>query len=570
MSIWQRLGLERTGDVDAIRRAYARRLKAIDPESDPNSFIALRQALQSALAQARAARPEAPAEPFPAAEASEPAPAPEPPMPSVPSPDRPRLDEAPLRRVQALLFGDAADFDPEALEAETRALLGDPALEQVDVSRQMEALLIQWIVQGTPRSDAMIEPAIAFFRWEAAAAAFRRAPAIEWIMQRQGDRFFEGDLAAKGRRPYSRLLRSLQAPPAPMGRFARWRLAPYASVLVAYCRQRHPSLPRAFDPRTLEGWEEEFAALRTGKGIGARIARWRRKDVAARGVLRSERPPFAPRLWLGIILMPFIWAWLLLRPGHSWTGRFLGFAWLAIILIVVNGAPRDDSGRAGTRPPPAAWHLPYVAPQDDIDPLLAAIAPGRLTLEDLARRNRPLAARLIGMWHADRENGTNIDDFNRSAGLLLDASYRAALRGGGYGLQSAYWRVEADKLRFVQARGPSACDAFMGAGAHPAWSDALLERQADMRAKAIAAGPADPPEPAASPPGARPGFAVPALLFEAAAKRAGLGPKTMSAALTGGGTPAQRCTARIALIDEALAAPPSAAAPLLKSMSAGL
>jgi hypothetical protein len=123
-------------------------------------------------------------------------------------------------------------------------------------------------------------------------------------------------------------------------------------------------------------------------------------------------------------------------------------------------------------------------------------------------------------------------------------------------------------LRFVRARGTAACNAFIETGSHPAWSDAIAAQRAAVAAEALAVGPADPP--AASAPGGRPRFAVPALLFEAAAKRAGMAPKLMSAALTGGGTQAQRYTARIAPIDEALAEPPSAAAPVLKLMSANL
>ncbi|HUK10246.1 MAG TPA: hypothetical protein VLX09_20415 [Stellaceae bacterium] len=51
--MWQVLGIAATDDPVAIRRAYAARLKALDPDRDPEEFWALRRAYESALARAR-------------------------------------------------------------------------------------------------------------------------------------------------------------------------------------------------------------------------------------------------------------------------------------------------------------------------------------------------------------------------------------------------------------------------------------------------------------------------------------------------------------------------------------
>ena len=53
--IWDELGIPPARDAKAIRRAYAARLKRLDPDSDPAAFQRLRQAYEAALEQA--ARP---------------------------------------------------------------------------------------------------------------------------------------------------------------------------------------------------------------------------------------------------------------------------------------------------------------------------------------------------------------------------------------------------------------------------------------------------------------------------------------------------------------------------------
>jgi hypothetical protein len=51
--MWQELGIEPTADPRAIRAAYARHLKDIDPGRDLEAFQRLRQAYEVALASLR-------------------------------------------------------------------------------------------------------------------------------------------------------------------------------------------------------------------------------------------------------------------------------------------------------------------------------------------------------------------------------------------------------------------------------------------------------------------------------------------------------------------------------------
>jgi hypothetical protein len=53
--MWQELGIEPTADPRAIRAAYARHLKDIDPGRDLEAFQRLRQAYEAALDSLRTA-----------------------------------------------------------------------------------------------------------------------------------------------------------------------------------------------------------------------------------------------------------------------------------------------------------------------------------------------------------------------------------------------------------------------------------------------------------------------------------------------------------------------------------
>jgi len=50
-------------------------------------------------------------------------------------------------------------------------------------------------------------------------------------------------------------------------------------------------------------------------------------------------------LGLGILFIPIVFAWFLLRNGHSLLARIVGFGWLALCVLAVVGAPSTSTGR---------------------------------------------------------------------------------------------------------------------------------------------------------------------------------------------------------------------------------
>jgi len=66
-------------------------------------------------------------------------------------------------------------------------------------------------------------------------------------------------------------------------------------------------------------------------------------------------------LGLGILFIPFVFAWFLLRKGHSLLARIIGFGWLVLGLLVAIGAPASTPG-TGNKPVAAQATASSAAP----------------------------------------------------------------------------------------------------------------------------------------------------------------------------------------------------------------
>ena len=314
---WSVLGLDAGADAGAIRKAYASRLKAIDPDTDPAGFARLREARETALRLARRAGPladpapafidEAPpaaiwpyaAPDFDAGPASgdaaltvnvslpgsEAIPAPatiigqarsEPPA-ATPIVDpfataiAPHASAAPLptiasnpqpeKRLYALLLGngegDETTLDDAELAAAQdclRLVLHDAAQADLTQHDAIEAWVADTLAEAWPRSAQLLATAADSFRWEAEAGKLRERPAIAFLnARRKGYRFQEAVLDRT--HIYHKAWVELQRP----GRkdlFARFRTnRGDVDKLLTGVRRNFPELENHFDPDRVAAWQ---------------------------------------------------------------------------------------------------------------------------------------------------------------------------------------------------------------------------------------------------------------------------------------------------------------------------
>ena len=159
-TIWQTLGIEPTDYLGTIRRAYAVRLKAIDIDFEPHQFVTLREAYEAARSGMReipkpfpieTATPET--DPFESAQAA------------MDGADRTAIQRIAGRILHLLQGGEPIAAIEDELTDLTLRMLAEVDRDTVDRQADAEEWIVGTIAANLPRSDAMVHPAVASFRW---------------------------------------------------------------------------------------------------------------------------------------------------------------------------------------------------------------------------------------------------------------------------------------------------------------------------------------------------------------------------------------------------------------------
>ncbi|MDB5678717.1 hypothetical protein [Sphingomonas bacterium] len=300
---WRSLGIEPTPDKKTIRRAYAAKLKTIDPDRDIDGFLKLRSALAGAEA---AADRMADSTIDDATEwADEPSsfemPIDNPPVGAMDrsadtASDRDvalaEPEDDPRRRVGEALFPeDGSSPDQQRLRDAVAALLADDRMAQIDYAAETEDWLAHVLAHGQPASDAVIPAVVEHFGWMAERDAARQRPAIGYVAQRADDLDCIASLRDPGHRWHEPFVVLQRRAPKAMLLDHRIRLKAPIAQLLASIRYHNPAVESLFDADHVAMWA----------------------DVAPVDDLR-ERPPSV--------------------GGVSWFG-WMWIAWLVLLLIRV-------------------------------------------------------------------------------------------------------------------------------------------------------------------------------------------------------------------------------------------
>jgi len=587
-SIWQLLEIAPTADATAIRRAYSRRLKALDVDREPDAFMALREARDLAMAQAAEMANDAAAASRDAGSVAAEgkgaagdrtpysAPAlidrPEDAIAgaiTVPAPSGVEIADysaapdarAAIREAQQPSAGPIAvaptdipvvqgyetvqavgihrSSAPEGLEERYHAfvaLLFPPegrqephsAEEQAALAEHFEALL------ADPR---MAE--VAFYadaeRWFSETLA-RSAPWSDTILKRAAT--FFGWLDRTG---------EINLTPAVTFVTDRVRMLDF---LLAVQTKGHPlygawrELRRPADEHATRGW----------------VRRSKVHELLA--LVRRDYPGleecfdwYRVSMWEG-------------EKSSSWSGPGI-FLMAFLALQLLNALSKCGNEQPYT--PPSSLSEPKGPTVDkdltarmdaDLGFALDRIFDGQLTLQEIRERNLALHQTLTSNWFVAHDANADRDQL---VNIVERALRERAARGRGR-LQGQMLldqrRLDLDLALALKARDVKLCDEFFRGAPAPAKfiSDELRARQRNLTIRVLMEVDGSPRAPNEAPRS----FTLSAEMVRTISQKAGIDPEMLGPALGDGGTASQRCRVRIALLEAALALP---AAERLKLLS---
>ncbi len=547
LDAWAVLDLPRTTDTTAIRRSYARQLKAIDPEADPAAFITLREARDLALEQATMPEVWNEAEVVEATDVEV--------RPAADGPPPLEVDLEAIQSLHNMVFDLQGRYGPDDIAEQMEDVLADPAMLNIDHATRVESFIADTITEGVPRSDAMLDPAIRFFKWDT-ESELTRSPIVDWILRRREDSYFEAGLVHRSRR-YASLLDRLRCPPPDRWPWlTAWRLGTRMEFLIVYLQTLHPTSLAGVHSETLQWWCDRINTQRASVPPFRWLREGWRRLVWERGLDDEERGSSFGLYW-AIFVVPYLFVWFLLRRGHTTTERAVGFGYLAVILLAMVASPLSQTeDTPGTSAPRPAFPLSVPAEpvhfrnfEADAQPALDWVTEGSVQLNELRTRNPGTHKLIEEAWKRAQAGDADYSAFQTKTAELLEGTLRTALGGTDLRLMSDHARWYTSRLRWAARGGAQECDDVISGRVATPLRDDFASYRARLIGRAVLSGAGPAPESADS----SKRFSVPAGLFDDTLARSRMTKKRLQGALLGKGTAIDKCYARIALIDAAVA-----------------
>ncbi|AYV49223.1 hypothetical protein CFHF_12955 [Caulobacter flavus] len=280
--IWDVLGIAPTRDRDTIRRAYARRLRATNPEDDAEGFMRLREAHDEAVARIDwdwAWDDEDTPDAAPGQDAGEvlvragpaaPAGIDAAPMAAPMAARSAETEELEIRLERLADLLRRADHPPRhELEAAFQAVLNAEALEALAVADSIEQRVAHLLLATAPHSDPLLAPAIEAFRWRGDDLHFEPTPAQQAVIQRgdfveRRERLLQSDEQAR------KVMAVLEGPPS--ARIPLWRrLNPRFEIVMKAVLERIGDgggvLMAGFNEDTVALWRRRYDRPRLTSGM---------------------------------------------------------------------------------------------------------------------------------------------------------------------------------------------------------------------------------------------------------------------------------------------------------------